>query len=191
MSFFDIHAFARFSRSHEQIGLAAQKCGNLERVANSADFRTLVGFVNVGDYGQPEAFSDIAENLQTFVDSGTARAGKACAVSLVEAALEDNLQAVGVFTRNIRNFFGDFKTEPFAFERTGPRDEQQFSVFENHLLFRLCAFQSLAHKRAEKRMRLRRLRLKFGVELHAYHPRVVDNLDDFDQVALRVHARYA
>src|SRR5262249_57113215 len=46
-----------------------------------------------------------------------------------------------------------------------------------------------AHKRSEQRVRLKRFRLQFGMELHADEPGMVGEFDNFRQHAVRRHAR--
>ena len=81
-------------RSHQQVGLSAQKSRDLNHVGHLAHRISLPSLVDVGEDAQSVAQLDIREHLQSFLQSRSAEGLEAGTVSLVERGLEDDVNAI-------------------------------------------------------------------------------------------------
>jgi hypothetical protein len=89
LALLDVDGAAGAGGGDKQVGLAAEKGGNLEDINGfSGDFAVL-GFVYVGEDGQTRVAGDAAEDADALDESGTAKAFDAGAIGLVVAGFED------------------------------------------------------------------------------------------------------
>ena len=80
----------------DEIGLAREECGGLKHVDDLGDRRDLRDVVNVGQNRNVELGADLFQDAETFVHAGSAIALVAAAIGLVEARLEDEVDAKAV-----------------------------------------------------------------------------------------------
>ena len=89
LTLFHIDGTAGFAGGDQQIGLSAEKSGNLEDVAGFGDLRAVCGLVYIGEDGEMCVFGDAAQDARAFGEAGSAEAGDRGAVGLVVGGLED------------------------------------------------------------------------------------------------------
>ena len=123
LAFLNIHAAFGPGRGLDQIGLAAQKCGNLEDIADFGNGPALGDFVNVGQHWDPEGAFDFGERGQAAFQAGAAEAGAGGAVGFVKTGFENKRQAeIGA---NAGEFFGRTERQSFVFDDAWPGDHEQ------------------------------------------------------------------
>ena len=89
LSFLDIDgAAAERGRDHE-VGLAAEKGGNLQHVGDFRDLGHVRHFVDIRKHGELNFVFDLLENAQTLFHAGSAKAANRSAVGFVVADFED------------------------------------------------------------------------------------------------------
>jgi putative hemolysin len=93
-------------------------------------FEEVVG-VHVGDDGHVPAALDLREQLEAFGDARPARGGRARAVGLVEARLEDQRDAA--LARDADQGLGDLVGELGRLEHAGAGEEEQLAAAEREL----------------------------------------------------------
>ena len=71
---FDIDAAAGLSGGHQQIGLTAEECRNLQNVRNLGDGLCLLGLMNIRAYGQAIGILDFLQNAEPLLKTGAAEA---------------------------------------------------------------------------------------------------------------------
>jgi len=89
LAFFDVDGAAGAAGGDEEVGLAAEKCGNLENVDGFGGNFAVGGLVNIREYGKTGVAGDAAEDLDTCFEAGAAKTFDAGAVCLVVAGFED------------------------------------------------------------------------------------------------------
>ncbi|OIQ68816.1 hypothetical protein GALL_495860 [mine drainage metagenome] len=99
LSFFDIDRLAALRNGADEIGLTAQKGRCLQDVNDGCNLSNLVFAVDVCQDRQAEFVFDFCQNLQPFIDAGTAKSATAGAVGFVKTAFENkgNTETVGDF----------------------------------------------------------------------------------------------
>ena len=84
LSFFDVDGKSRPRCRDKQIGLTAEKRGNLEEVNDFRGFACLFRFVNIRQDGNADPFFHRFEDFKTFFKSWTAIGGYGRAVCFIE-----------------------------------------------------------------------------------------------------------
>ena len=93
LRFLDVDRLARGSDGVDEVGLAGEEGGRLEHVDDLGDRRDLRDVVDVGQDRHAERVADFLEDSQAFVHARPAKALVRRAVGLVEARLEDEVDA--------------------------------------------------------------------------------------------------
>ena len=86
LALFDIQGFTGFSGGDDQIGLAAQKCGNLDDVHGLRNRGTLIRQMDIGQYRAAMGFAYFGEDRQAFSQPHATQAVQRCPVRLIERA---------------------------------------------------------------------------------------------------------
>ena len=123
LAFLDVDGAAAERGGDEQIGLAAQKCGNLQDVDDFGDARNVGRFMNVGEHRDVHFVFDFFQDAQALFEAGAAEAVDRGAVGFVVGRLEDE----GHIQRT-RDALDDFRHEQgmlFAFNHARARDEEE------------------------------------------------------------------
>lgn len=89
LAFFDVDGASGFAGGDEQVGLAAEECGNLEDVAGFRNGRAVRRLVHVGEDGKVCVFGDATEDARAFCQAWTAEAGDGGSVGLVVGGFKD------------------------------------------------------------------------------------------------------
>src|ERR1035437_6008905 len=85
----DIDGTSGCSCGYEQVGLAAQECGNLQYIHCLGGDLAMAGLVNVGEHWQPRLPCQSTKDAGALDKAGAAKALHTGAVGLVVAGLED------------------------------------------------------------------------------------------------------
>ena len=88
LSFLDVDRASGLGQSDHEVGLAAKEGGELEGVDDFGGGFGLVGFVNVGDYGNGVGLLDLGKDFQALFQSGAPKGRDGRAVGFVEGCLE-------------------------------------------------------------------------------------------------------
>jgi len=83
LGFFDVDGFPGAGGGDDEVRLAREECGDLEAVERLGGGRTLVGQVDVAEYGDVELVADLFEYAQSFIDPGAAEGVYGGAVGFV------------------------------------------------------------------------------------------------------------
>ena len=78
---------------HQQVGLTAEECRDLQHVAHLAGGLALPCLVDVGQHAQSVAALYVGQHLQSALQPRSPERMDACAVGLVEGRLEDDVSA--------------------------------------------------------------------------------------------------
>eukprot|EP00966_Prymnesium_polylepis_P156200 3608788-Prymnesium_polylepis.1 len=89
----DVEDAARLRRRRDEVRLPAQEGRDLQHVSDLCDGGRLLGFVNVGHDGHTDVLLDRSEDLEAGREAWTAERRGRRPVGLVEARLEDELDA--------------------------------------------------------------------------------------------------
>ena len=89
LALLDIDHALRHGRGHDQIGLAAQECRNLQDVRDFRHLGDVGGFVHVGKNRHVHFIFHFFQDAQTFHQSRAAIAANGSAIGLVVGRLED------------------------------------------------------------------------------------------------------
>ncbi len=108
LAFLDIDGLAGLRRSHEKIGLPAQKCRYLKDVDHLANRGTLINRMHIRDDRKAEPLFHFRENRQGIFQADTAPARQRRPIGLVKGRLVDSCYA---------NAFRNFLDGSRAFER--------------------------------------------------------------------------
>src|ERR671913_1813870 len=87
LSFLHVHGLASGSRRLEQIGLAAEKRGNLQDVRDFSGGGALLREVNVSEYPQPGRVLDALQRAQALIHPWATRGTSVRPIRLVETGL--------------------------------------------------------------------------------------------------------
>jgi hypothetical protein len=109
LALFDVHGLSSRTSGFEQIGLAAQKCGDLQDVYNFCDLRTLVWQMNIGQSAKTGFLAHALERAQSGFESRTASGSTIGTIRFVEACLEDH--APGDFSSQPSHRLSDAKVQ--------------------------------------------------------------------------------
>ena len=114
LAFLDVHRAAGLGGGFEQVGLAAEKGGDLQQIDVFGGDVRLLGGVDVGGDGHAEFLGDFTEDPAAFLDAGAAEGVDRGAVGLVERGFEEemNAGAVGDFLERA----GHFPSEGLGFQ---------------------------------------------------------------------------
>jgi hypothetical protein len=112
-----------FGSGDKQIGLAAEKCGNLQYVHGLRHGRALCRFMHIREHRQAERVADFREYRQSRLHADATRAPARGAVRLVEGRLVDeaHLQPAG----DLLERRGHFQRVRPALHLAGPRDQRE------------------------------------------------------------------
>ncbi len=125
LALLDVDGLARLGAGAEQVGLATEKGGHLDAVDHGADGRRLARLVDIGHDGQTGLGANLLEDAQSLVQTGSAKAGDAAAIGLVETRFEQNADT-GVLG-DPDQAFGDLQAAFKALDDTrAGHDEQRF-----------------------------------------------------------------
>ncbi len=122
----DIDRAAGARRGDEQIGLAAEKGGDLQDVDSLRGHRALRAFVDVGQHGQARGLADFGEDRQRRFEPDAPRAAAGGAVGLVERGLEDETDVAS--RGDLLQRRGHFERVGAAFELAGAGDEGERQI---------------------------------------------------------------
>ena len=89
LSFLDVHWPTAQGGGDHQIGLAAQKRGNLQHVDNFRNLGHVRHFVHIGQHRNLKFIFNFFQNAQAFLHAGPAKAANRSAVGFVVAGFED------------------------------------------------------------------------------------------------------
>ena len=123
LTFFDVHGLARRTSGFKQIGLAAEKSGDLQDVDNFCDRRTLLWQVNIGQGAKTRLSAHALERAQPRFESGAARGSTIGTIRFVEACLEDHTS--GDFGRQPSHRLSDAKVQRIVFDNAGTSYEKE------------------------------------------------------------------
>ena len=123
LALLDVHRLAGASGRHQEIGLPAEECRDLEHVGHLGDGRGLVRLVDVGEHRQPARGSGPLQRPKPLVQPGPRLALEPGAVRLVEAGLEADRDAEVVL--DARQLFGHRGQHVAGLDHTGPGDEKR------------------------------------------------------------------
>ena len=93
LAFLDVVRAAGFTGGHQQVGLAAQKSGNLEDIDSLGCDFAVGRLVDISENGQAGIFGNAAKDARAFIEAGTAKALDAGAIRFVVAGFEDEWNA--------------------------------------------------------------------------------------------------
>ena len=110
----------------EEVGLAAEEGGDLQRVDGLGDRRALRALVHVGDHRQAEAVADFGEHRQRRLEPEAARARARGAVRLVERGLVDEPDLPP--RRDLLQRLRDLERMGPALHLAGPGDQRERQV---------------------------------------------------------------
>ena len=91
LSLLDVHGPPGPGRRHQQVGLAAQKRGDLQHVDHLGDRRGLIGLVDIGQNRQPRVRLHARQTARPSASPGP-RNDSSTSIRLVERRLEDQGQ---------------------------------------------------------------------------------------------------
>ncbi len=133
LPFFDVDGGGRLRGGGEEIGLAAEKGGDLDDVANSANKGSFFGRVDVGDDGEIEFPLDALEDFESFVKARTAERLERGAIGFVVGGFKDELKGEGgeeLFERA-----GGAEGEVFALDDAGAAKDGERLIGSNEKVF--------------------------------------------------------
>src|SRR6267378_1979034 len=126
LAFLDVHRAIGLAGSHEQIGLAAEECRDLQHVGHARGERHVAGFMDVGHDGKPGGGADLLECAQPRFESRAARGVQARAIGLVVRRLVDD--ADPELDPKLGQRLADADVELVRFDDAGARDEKRATV---------------------------------------------------------------
>ena len=119
--------FSGIAAGNEQVGLTAQERRDLQAVDDLADGFGLGGFMDIGQNRQTGFGADAVEDLQALFQPRPAKAVDAGAVGLVEAGLENTLDA-GVFLQILTKTRRPARRQRLTFDHTRSGDDKKITV---------------------------------------------------------------
>jgi len=120
-------------RGGEEVGLAAEECGDLQDVHGVGYGGAVLRGVDVGEDGEFVGGTDGGEDAEAFGDAGAAEAGERGAVGLVVAGLED--EGDGEVGGDALEGIGHEAYVGLGFDDAGAGDEEEFSVADGDVLY--------------------------------------------------------
>ena len=123
LTLLDVDRAARMRRGDKQIGLAAEKSGNLQHVDRLRGDRALRGLVHVGEHGKAERLANFREDRQRGGEADAPRAGARGAVGLVVGGLEDEADLAP--SRDLLQRARHFQRMCAAFQLAGAGDQRE------------------------------------------------------------------
>lgn len=114
LPFLDVDGGRSLGGSEEEVGLAAEKGGNLDDVAERAGAYGLFGSVDVGEDGETEFGADALENGEAEFKARSAKGVDRGSVRFVVGALEDELKGKGA--EDLFELLGSFESKVFRFD---------------------------------------------------------------------------
>ena len=88
----DVDHLACLCRSYQEVGLATKESWYLKHIANLASSFCLITLVDVGEYTESILFLDVAEHLETFLQTWSTEGVDGSAVRFVKRRLEYNIR---------------------------------------------------------------------------------------------------
>ena len=122
LAFLHIDRAAGFRSGFKQVGLTAQKRGDLQQIDEFRGDIGLFGGVNVGRDRHAELLANFSKNPAALARSGSAKRTHRCAVGFVEGCFENEMDAgaIGDVLERARHVPG----EGLRLERAGTEDEK-------------------------------------------------------------------
>ena len=121
LAFFHIHDPAGLRGRFQQIGLAAEKCGDLEDVDPLTSDRGLLFIVDVGRHRDSQFLSDSVQQLATLEAIHSSKGVDGTPIGLVVARLEDEIDIHRL--RDLLDSRSDIEKELFGFDDTRAENE--------------------------------------------------------------------
>lgn len=117
LPFFYVDGGGSEGGSGEDVCLATEKGGDLDDVAEGAGCGGVFGRVDVGEDGEVEFILNALENLEPFLEAGSAEGMDGGAVGFIVGAFEDEVE--GEVAEDSFEFFSGTESELFAFDDAG------------------------------------------------------------------------
>src|SRR5216683_3787580 len=121
----DVHRTPAERRRHNQVGLAAEKCRNLQNVDNLSDGSHVGRLMHIGEHRNVHFVFHLFQNAQAFLDPRPAVAADRGAVRLVVRGFEDERKVEG--THHALDDLRHAQGVLFALNHTRPGNEEQVS----------------------------------------------------------------
>ena len=132
LSLLDVDGASGAGGGDEQVGLAAEKSGDLQDVDDFSGGGGLVGFVDIGEDGDLDLVAHAGEDAQAFGEAGAAEAGDGGAVGLVIAGFENERDAERAADGGDGG--GHEKGVLLTLDDTGTGDEKQLGTADGDVL---------------------------------------------------------
>lgn len=126
LAFFDIYDPSTLGGSHDKIGLAAEKGGNLEHIDILSGNFDVLRRVDIGRDGHAPLSPDLGEKLTTVLHAGSAKRADGCAIGFVIRGLEDKGRAL--ILADGMDFLGHPTHKGRALDNTGPQKIEQIGT---------------------------------------------------------------
>ena len=141
LALLDVDGAAGFAGGHQQIGLAAEKGGNLEDVDGFGGDLAMAGLMDISEDRQARVFGDAGEDARPLLEAGSAKALDAGAIGLVVAGFEDIRDAdIGC---DALDSFGNGARMGLGLDDAGTGDEEELARADLHG----ADFKGFAHER--------------------------------------------
>src|SRR5690606_35106780 len=93
LALLDIHDTSRLGGSNQQIGLAAEKCRDLQDIDHRSNCGALLFSVDIRQHRKAELLLEIRKNFHCLFEADSTLSLQGCAIGLVEAGLVDKTDA--------------------------------------------------------------------------------------------------
>jgi hypothetical protein len=172
LALLDVDDFARLDGGGDEIGLAAEKSGDLEDVNDGSNGGHLGFGVDIGDDRQIKFGAESRKDVESFVHTEAAEGLVGGAVGFIVTGFEDIINA-----ERAAGFFegrGDLEAEVFTFDDARARDKREMArggkrfpdggVVQHGLVLAAWAAERRGILAGEKHWRRRAIRIQTKVE---------------------------